>query len=204
LVGFVAHFVQRCKKHETLVRAAARLKNNDAIAFVIVGGVGPDPSYYNEVRELARRLSVAERIKFVGYQSDVASYLNAMDVVVSCTEGEACGLNLLEAMACGKPVIATNSGGIPEFVQDGRTGMLYPLDDDEALARCIERMACSPEMARSMGALARKRARAMFALQPHADAIASVYERVLGGARASAMAQALRVLLRLPAMLAKA
>lgn len=179
LVGFVGHFVQRWKKHETLVRAAARLRDHENVAFVIVGGQGPDPSYFREVRSLIAQLGLSDHVRLVGAQSDVASYYRAMDAFVSCSEGEGFGRVLAEAMMCGIPVIATKSGACPEVVQEGHTGFLYAVDDEEALARCIVRLARNPKLAEQMGQRGRTRALRLFSINTHAASVAEVYQEVL-------------------------
>jgi len=179
LVGLFANFIERLKKHDTLVRAAARLKGRAGIGFVMVGGVGPDPLYHSDVVELAKTLDVENRIRFVGFQKDVASYVNAMDAVVCCSEGEGFGRTFLEAMACAKPLIGTDSGACPELVQHGETGFLYRLDDDVDLAHRILELVSHPDDAARMGAAGLERLRNTFSLRRHAEAIAGLYNDVL-------------------------
>jgi glycosyltransferase involved in cell wall biosynthesis len=119
--------------------------------------VGDGPLRANLEAE-ARSLGVAERVHFAGYQRDVASMLGAMDLVVLPSVREGLPLSLLEAMAAGRPVVATRVGGMPEVVVDGMTGRLVPPADPAALAEAIGAILDSPRCAEQMGEAGRARA----------------------------------------------
>src|SRR2546422_5513710 len=91
-------------------------------------------------------------VRFFGHQVDVSPYMQAADCLVCPTIwAEAAGLVILEGLACQLPVIGSAVGGIPEFVDDGRTGFLFPSGDDTRLADRIRRLASDPEACKRIG-----------------------------------------------------
>jgi starch synthase len=88
------------------------------------------------------------------------------------------GIVSLEAMACAKPVVASNVGGVPEIVLDGETGLLFPGEDVPALARTLEGLLSDPERATAMGCAGRARAEALFTWQRIADQYFEIYQQV--------------------------
>ena len=97
---------------------------------LIVGDGGERPS----LESLARGLGLERDVLFVGYTSTPGDYLLAADVVVLPSRSECLPNVALEAMALGKPVVATSVGGVPEVIEDGRSGLLVPSEDEAALA----------------------------------------------------------------------
>ena len=173
LAGLVA--VLRPQKDPlTLVRAAARL--DPARARLAIVGNG-------ELAEAIEReidaLGVGDRIRLFPFEGDVAPYLHALDVFVLPSGWEALPIAVLEAMACGVPVVATRVGGVPEAVDEGRTGELIPPGDPQALAEALKSLL--PDRARldSYGAEARRVATERFAVDGMVDAVAQLYERLL-------------------------
>lgn len=187
LVGMVANFDQRVKKHETFLKAACRLTCRPDIRFVIVGGPGSDPAYFNETQRLARTLGIDGQVQFIGFRKDVSNFINAFDVLALCSSVEGLPGVLVEAMACEKPVIATNVGGVPEVAVDGRTGFLFDVDDDAALARRITQLASAPDLRRKMGHAGRRRAEKLFSMERHASAMASLYSETYDRRHACSM-----------------
>jgi glycosyltransferase involved in cell wall biosynthesis len=105
---------------------------------------------------LTAELGLGERVRFLGLQRRVEPLMQAADCLICpSTWCEAVGLVNLEAMACGVPVVATGRGGIPEYVRDGETGLLFPSGDDAALAKHLRRLLDEPETVRTLGAAAR-------------------------------------------------
>jgi glycosyltransferase involved in cell wall biosynthesis len=109
--------------------------------------------------QLAARLGLADRVRFLGLQQDVSPFMKAADVLV-CPSlwGEAAGLVNIEAMACGLPVVASQVGGIPEIVADGVTGYLFPPGNHDTLAELIRSLHENPQRRAAMGARARSTA----------------------------------------------
>ena len=117
---------------------------------------------------------------WAGFRDDVPELLRLCDVFALCSVDEPFGRVVIEAMAVGKPVVATNSGGVPEIVADGETGILVPHSHPEALAAALLDVLSQPERAREMGAAGMRRARELFDVKRVARMVEEVYEEVLG------------------------
>jgi len=121
-------------------------------------------------------------IRFVNYQSDptkVAQYYQASDVCLHAAHSEVFGLAVLEAMACGVPVVATSVGGIPEFVEDGITGFLIPPGDSEAMASRIKQLRQDTLLYQKIANRAANSARQRFSLDMMVDKYLDWYEEIL-------------------------
>lgn len=157
LVGIVSDH----KGHATLVRAAARvLEKIPNTAFLLAGN--ELANYGDELRELISDLNITSRVLFLGPQRNIPDLLRRVDLVVLPSKQEALPLVLLEAMAAGKPVVATRCGGPEEIVIDGKTGFLVDIGDPATLADRILEILLNKELAVNMGVAGRKRAEAEF------------------------------------------
>jgi len=145
VVLVVAHLVD-WKGVDVVLRALRGLPSR-VVAWIV--GDGPDAT---RLRELCKTLSLEDRVRFFGSQPDVSRYMQAADCLACPTVwAEAVGLVILEGLACRLPVIGSAVGGIPEFVEEGRTGFLFPPGDDTQLAERIRRLAGDPEACKRMG-----------------------------------------------------
>jgi phosphatidylinositol alpha-1,6-mannosyltransferase len=153
--------LQLRKGHDRAIRAVAQLRHRaPGLRYVIVG-TGEEE---NSLRRLAQECGVAARVHFEGAvsEADLPAYYAACDVFVlpNRKEGEdieGFGIVFLEAQASARPVIAGRSGGAPEAVADGETGLLVSGEDVAELAASIERLIASPELCRTLGAAGRAR-----------------------------------------------
>ncbi len=139
ILGMLARVAPQ-KDFATLARAAARiLQVEPETRFLIAGDyTGPgNREHYQQVRRDLETCGVAESFIFTGYRQDVPRLLNAIDIFVLSTHKEGLPLVILEAMARAKPVVATAVDGVPEIIQDGETGLLFPHEDHEQLAAHI-------------------------------------------------------------------
>jgi glycosyltransferase involved in cell wall biosynthesis len=111
----------------------------------------------NELRKLAVELGVENKVSFLGAlpHSKVPDFLRNIDIFCNLSRQESFGVSVIEASACELPVIASNVGGLPEVVVNGKTGMLVPKEDVLASAEAIRKMIVEPDLARSMGKLGR-------------------------------------------------
>ena len=141
------------KGHDVLLRAAARLAASHPDLSFVVAGDGPRAA---ELRAMADRLGVADRVEFLGHVEDVPSLLARADVFVLPSLSEAFPNAAIEAMAAGLPVIASATGGLLDLVDHQRTGVLVPAADPEALAEAIGALAADPAGAARLGAAARE------------------------------------------------
>jgi glycosyltransferase involved in cell wall biosynthesis len=105
-----------------------------------------------DLRSEALQLEANGKVKFLGWRDDVAEIMQIFDIFVLPSLNEGMGRVLVEAMAAGKPVVASKVGGIPDLVKDEKTGLLVPPGDEHALANAIMRLANNPSEARRMGA----------------------------------------------------
>ncbi len=136
LVGYVAAFTYE-KDHRTFLdAAAAAVASGLAAQFVLVG----DGPLRAEIAARARALGIAERVHFTGFRDDVPAILPELDVFLFTSKEEGLGSSILDAYACGVPVVATAAGGVPEIVSDGETGLLAPIRDSAALASAVGRV----------------------------------------------------------------
>jgi glycosyltransferase involved in cell wall biosynthesis len=124
------------KSLETLLYATKGLSEVRKDVILVVIGTGSEEKRYIE---LARQLGITDKVKFLGYirHDDVAEYYNIADVYVLTSMWEEWSNTIMEAMACGIPVIATNVGANPYLVKDGQTGFLFPVKNSQALAQKI-------------------------------------------------------------------
>ena len=107
------------------------------------------------LRRLIAERGLDDRVRLLGLQARVQPYLQAADCFVCPSLCEAAGLVNIEAQACGTPVVASRVGGIPEYVSDGRTGLLFPPGDSRELARCVRRLVEDPALQARLAGQAR-------------------------------------------------
>ena len=170
--------LQRDKGHEDALHAFASLAaTRPELRLAIVGGavLGWEGAYPLELAALAERLGVADRVHFAGHQGRPADWLDAFDVAVHAATNDSFGLAVVEAMALGKPVVATAA----EIVEDERSGLLVPPHDPAALERALARVLDEDGLASGLGARARERARDLD--ESHSTAVfARVLDEVTG------------------------
>ena len=165
------------KGYRHLVNAAALVeRTRSGVHWILVG----DGELRSGLEAQARRLGLASGVHFTGSRDDVADVLALADVFVLPSESEGFGRVLVEAMAMGRPVVATTVGGIPDVVVDGATGLLVAPADPAALADAVRALLDDPARAAALGAAGRARAESTFSLGAHVDAVERVYDEVLG------------------------
>jgi glycosyltransferase involved in cell wall biosynthesis len=168
------------KGHDVLLRAVARARERlPGLTLEIAG----DGELEAELRATATRLGLDDAVTFLGRVAPVDPVLERAEVVVVPSFGEGFGMVALEAMERGRPVIASDVGGLPEIVDEGRTGMLVPPGDVEALARAIAELADDPARAAAMGEAGRTRALAEFSQDRCTERIAALYGTALAAGR---------------------
>jgi glycosyltransferase involved in cell wall biosynthesis len=184
IVGMIAR-VDRQKDYETLAKAAARVvADTRNVRFLIVGGYSVETvqqRHFEQVKMWLAAHGVAQYFIFTDFRSDVARLLQAMDIVILSTHYEGLPLVLLEAMARGKPVVATAVDGIPELITNRETGLLFPHQDDVALATHIRSLIRDPEWAARLGTSGWSSVRANFNNEQFRRGILGMYESILPG-----------------------
>lgn len=166
------------KDAPTLLRGLARL-NGTAHHTRIVGD-GPERQ---AVEAELRRLGLEQAVELVGERRDIRTLLAAADVFVLSSRSEGMPVSILEAMAAGLPIVASDVGGVPELVVEGETGLLTAPADDAALAGALARLLADPDLRRGMGAAGRARVEALFDLPRFHRAHLRLYEEALGAMR---------------------
>lgn len=131
------------------------------------------------LEEQCRRLNLSGHVIFKGHQKDVLMYLHMMDAFVLASLNEGMGRVILEAMACGKPVVATRTGGIPELVEDGRQGYLVAVKDAWGLAQGMLKLIQQPQEAKRLGENAAKKVTGHFSLTKMVEDIDHLYAELL-------------------------
>lgn len=140
--------LNRNKDQKTLIFAAALLKEQIPNLKILLAGNGP---LENELRDHICSLGLENNVKMLGYRTDLEKIVPIVNAVVSCSHREGMPLNVIEAMLCKKPVIATFNRGHNELVADNKTGYLFPPGDIKRLAECIMTLYKSEDVIRSMG-----------------------------------------------------
>ena len=164
------------KDHRTLLHAAHLLLNElPRVHIVIVG----DGSIRNDLETLSAELGIASNVHFAGARSDIAQILRAIDVFTLSSVKETFPIAVLEAMACARPVVCTDVGGISEVVEDGVSGYLVPPQDPTQLAARLKELLSNPEVARRMGHAGRRRIEAEFSLERSVGATERAIEEIV-------------------------
>ena len=175
VIGTVGRLVP-VKNQRLLIRTFANLTTRHNQLHLVITGDGP---LKRELESMANALNCREHVHFLGRRSDVPRIMAGLDVFVLCSHSEGMSNTILEAMSSGLPVIATDVGGNPELVVHGRTGMLVPSDNDDALGAAIESLIVDADLKVSMGRYGRERAAREFSLQAMVRRYEKLYQRCL-------------------------
>jgi glycosyltransferase involved in cell wall biosynthesis len=173
LIGTVA-VLEPLKGHLVLLDAVRRLQSEFPQAHFIFVGQGrlrPQIEAYLQAHQLAHQVSL------LGYRKDVPQIINAFDVVAFPSLHEGLPYAIQEAMALAKPIVASRVGGIPEEIDDGRSGLLVPPGDSQALAEGLRRLLRSPAQAAEMGRGAQEKYAKQFTLQRMVEGFIQLYNR---------------------------
>ncbi len=163
------------KGHRYLIEAAGKIvSSRPDTTFVFLG----DGELLDELKNMASISGIEENIKFLGWRQDVAEVISTFDVFVLPSLNEGMGRVLVEAMALGKPIVASGIGGIPDLVADGKNGYLVPVGDVEVLAARIRRLLDDPEKREKMGN-AGKRYAVNFSADAMVEKIDQLYHELL-------------------------
>ncbi len=147
------------------------------VHYLVIGG--GEAEYCARLKAITVERGIAERVHFVGFQESVDPYLSALDLYVHPSLKEAFGLAVVEAMAMGKAVVATTTGGLPEVVAQGETGLLVPPGDVESLAAAVVSLLEDKVRREQMGLCGKMRAQERFSLDASVMHMEQLYGEVL-------------------------
>jgi glycosyltransferase involved in cell wall biosynthesis len=175
-VTLVANLRHAVKDHPTFLRAARRVRERVPEAAFVLAGEG---ELETPLRELASELGIADAVFFTGRCTRVGALLAASDVCVLSSTAEGFSNSILEYMAAGRAVVATDVGGAREAVVEGETGHLVPAGDDERMAARIVDLLRDPSRAHAMGERGRQRVEQQFSCAAQLARTEALYERLL-------------------------
>jgi glycosyltransferase involved in cell wall biosynthesis len=177
VVGTIGR-LNEIKRQDSLIRAFVRIQSEAPGARLLLVGDGP---LRDDLRRLADGLGVGDAVHFPGYDPEPQRFLGVMDVFALTSRSEGMPLVVLEAWAAGLPVVASRVGGLPELIDDGRTGLLFDPDDEGALVSALGGLLADADRARRLGAAGFRRVDEVYSLRRMAENYNSHYRDVLAG-----------------------
>ena len=178
IIGIVARLTER-KGFKNLFEAVKLLVDEGrSIRCLVVGG-GASKEKIAALKNYAESLGISPYILLTGRRGDIPDILSLLDVFILPSLAEGLGRSLLEAMAAGKPIVATTVGGIPEAIEHDKSGLLVPPDASRALAHAIALLLDNPLKAQELGRASRKRAELLFDETKMIDHICSLYDELI-------------------------
>jgi glycosyltransferase involved in cell wall biosynthesis len=164
------------KRTDDLLTMLAGVRERGVDALLLLVGDGDDRE---RLEQRAHDLGLARSCLFLGYQEEVAPWYAICDAVVLTSVSEGTPVTIIEALAAGRPVVATRVGGVPDVVDEGETGFLVRPHDTHALAERLEILAHDPERRHAMGALGRERVLRRYAVGRLVDDVDALYRELL-------------------------
>ena len=164
------------KRTEDVLRAFRRLRDRGVDACLCMIGDGPDRP---TVERRAHELGVMRDTLFLGYQEDVAPFYAAFDAMILPSINEGTPVSAIEALAAGRPVVATRVGGVPDVVREGEDGFLVDPGDVDALAERLAQLAADPDLRERLGAAGRARVIPRYSVERLVDDIDRLYRSLL-------------------------
>lgn len=184
-IGIIANFAP-FKRHEDFIHmAAAMLKLRQDLEFWIVGEDTQGTGRRKLLENMAHNLGIGSYINFIGHQSDIPVIMRQLHLVIVPSQFEPFGRVVIEAMACGRPVIGSNDGGIPEIIDHGKTGYLVEVGSWQGFADSALSLLTQRERWNKMSKAAIKSAHDRFSITSHVEKITSIYRIVLAHKRLS-------------------
>jgi glycosyltransferase involved in cell wall biosynthesis len=175
VVGTFAHLSKKKGHLDLFAAMPAVLRELPKTQFWIVG----QGDLWRELHDIAEKTGVMNNVRFLGFRRDVADLMNAIDVMALPSQREPCALVYVEASLSRKACIACHSGGAPESIEDGQTGVLVPTGDSPAIAASLLSLLTNRDRSTRMGLAAYERAVGLFSWDRFIYTLEQVYERVL-------------------------
>ena len=177
VVGTVANARQE-KGYERFLKAAAKISRlRPGVRFVIAGNLYVDREAW--IRDRIEKMGLEKYVQHLGFRPDIERVFAMLDVFVLASDSEGFSLATVEAMALGKPVVATRCGGPEEIIEDGKTGILVEIDEGAAIAERVLWLHDHPSEARCMGEQAAQSVRERFDIADMLTAYETLYDRLI-------------------------
>lgn len=172
--------IRSAKSYDVLLKAAAHVcSQKPHVRFVVAGA--SNPASMAPLQRLVDDLRLRERVRFLGFRSDVPAFLGALDVFALSSSSEGFSIATVEAQATGLPVVVTRCGGPEEIVTDQETGLLVPVQDPAALANAIVRLIEEPALAQRLALAGQRAAKERYSASAMVGRYAAIYEQLLDG-----------------------
>ena len=181
LVGCIGRIIPEKGQKSLLLAIPEVIRECPETFFLIIGEIFlKDEEYKKELFEIIKKNRIEDRIRFAGFRKDIGDVIRSLDIVVfPSLVPESFGLSVLEAMALGKPVIASNTGGVGEIIEDGVTGMLIEPNHPEQIADRIIRLFSNKEIYNSIAQRAKEMADKRFSLPKYVTAMEEAFKEAL-------------------------
>jgi glycosyltransferase involved in cell wall biosynthesis len=175
LIGIVGR-LDPIKGHgDFLVAASLILRKYPHVHFLI----GGDGELKDTLPEQVKKLGIEGQVKFLGHCNQVLEVISVCDIIVSASHSEGLSMVVAEAMAQGRPIVATAVGGVPELIVDQQSGILVPAKNPEKLAEAIVQLIENKDLQKELGKNALKRIKEKFLIQHSIDELSRIYQEVL-------------------------
>ena len=177
-MGMLAR-LEEVKGHIYMLKAAEILKAEGREFKVLFAGTGTEEA---KLKEKTLTMGLADRVKFLGFCENPEQFLNCIDLQINASHTETTCLAILEGMSIGLPTVASNGGGNPDVIQDGESGLIFPVSDAPALANCIRRLMEDEALRETMGKRAGDVFQEKFTGEAFGARIEAIYQEIRPGA----------------------
>lgn len=175
----IAKSLEKIYSIDTLIKALRIVIDRTKDSRIILKIIG-DGRERENLKKLTKDLNLAENVEFIGRvkNTEVPNYINQVDIMCLCSLSESFGVSAIEALACERPVIASNCGGLKEVINDGETGLLFNPEDEEQLAEKLEYLYANRNIAINMGKKGREVVLDMYDWRQNVKTMSDLYERL--------------------------
>lgn len=185
VVGTIGRLTE-IKRQDVLIRAFALLAQGRPDAHLVIVGDGP---LRGELEQLTASLGIQRQVRFVGYQGEPQQFLQLMNVFALTSRSEGMPLSVLEAWAASVPVIGARVGGLPELIEDRKTGLLFAFEDYQTLAEQLAELLTDRRLAAELASAAKEHVKRRFSLGRMADEYQRLYKELLEVAQSRRLSQ---------------
>lgn len=182
VIGIVGQLTPRKGQLELIRAFNLALREIPRTTLLIVGAplFNRDEQYVDRLKQTAAELGISEQVLFTGARKDVAAVMQSLDLLIVNSSTEPFGLVALESLACGTPVLAAISGGIPELIEHGKTGWLVPQGDEQALVKAMVYLGRRPEIGAQLAEQGRQQMSSRFSAERYLEELHCFYGAIDG------------------------